>query len=73
LTVNDDIDSLLNEEKKKKINIKNAFLKEPKLSFKIENKIINLTYSNLDYVVVKFYLIDLEVLFSRTPFLKQVK
>ncbi len=71
-TVNDDIDSIIDEERKKKVNVKNAFLKEPKLAFTIENQSINITYHNVDYFIIKFYLIDLEVLFSRTPFFKQV-
>ena len=63
----------MDEERKKKVNVKNAFLKEPKLTFAIENQNINITYQNMDYIIIKFYLIDLEVLFSRTPFFKQVK
>jgi hypothetical protein len=67
----DDIDMIMDEERKKKQTSKFVAEKEPKLSFTIENKSLQIIYSNLSSINIKFYLIDLEILFSRTPFIKQ--
>jgi hypothetical protein len=45
---------------------------ESKLSFTVSDKSLKITYSNISKFTIKFYLIDLEILFSRTPFIKQV-
>jgi hypothetical protein len=68
----EDIDSLIDEEKKKKQITKNAIKTEPNLSFTIDNRALSINYSNIPSVTIKFYLIDLEILFSRTPFITQV-
>ena len=66
-----DIDAILDEEKKKKQKVKNVIEAEPKLVFTIENKSqLNISYSNISEIFIKFYLIDLEILFSSTPFIK---
>jgi len=39
--------------------------------FDIEDKTIELRYKNLDKVRVNYYLMDIELLFSRNPFVKQ--
>jgi len=67
-----DMDKLIDEEKKKKQLTKEVIAAEPKLSFSIENKNLQITYSNVTSINIKFYFIDLEILFSRRPFLKQV-
>ncbi|CAD8142905.1 unnamed protein product [Paramecium octaurelia] len=45
--------------------------KEETLTSVIEGNEIQITYSNLNKVVIQFYKIDLEILFSRNPFLNQ--
>ena len=39
------------------------------LQIELDKKDILITYSNIEMVTVNFYEIDLEVLFSRTPFI----
>jgi hypothetical protein len=66
-----DIDSLIDEEKKKKQATKNVVATEPKLQFTVESdRTLKIIYQNIDKFTIKFYLIDLEILFSRTPFIK---
>lgn len=45
---------------------------EPQMDFTIEHKTIHIDYVNIDNVKINYYIIDLEVLFSKTPFLTQV-
>jgi hypothetical protein len=45
--------------------------KEPTLDFKIENNNIVLNYENIQSCTVRIYKIDLEILFSKNPFLIQ--
>ena len=66
------MDKLIDQEKKKKQLTKEVIATEPKLTFSIENKNLQIIYSNLASINIKFYFIDLEILFSRRPFLKQV-
>jgi len=65
-------DDILKQQKSEKNKKKNTQLKEPKLSMKIEYKKIHINYTNIERIFVKFYLIDLEILFSTSPFFKQV-
>lgn len=65
-----DIDSLIDEDKKKKQMAKKVIATQPTLSFALENKSLQIHHSNLSSIKIKFYLIDLEILFSRTPFIK---
>ncbi len=44
---------------------------EPSLDFKVESKKVKLTYQNLKSVTVNYYLMDIELLFSRNPFVQQ--
>jgi hypothetical protein len=67
-----DIDSLVDEESRRKLLNKKVARSEPNLSFSIDNKSLQILYSNITSLTVKFYLIDLEILFSRTPFITQV-
>ena len=46
--------------------------KEPSFEFEIESGKIQLTHQNLDRVTVNFYQVDLELLFSRNPFVRSV-
>jgi len=72
LEVFSDVDSLMDEEKRKKQLTKNIDMHEPRLSFKVENQELHNKYTNIKQINVKFYLIDLEILFSRTPFIQSV-
>jgi hypothetical protein len=44
---------------------------EPGFEFTLENKAIQLTWQNLETVRVNYYLMDVELLFSRNPFVQQ--
>ncbi|MCE9531461.1 MAG: hypothetical protein K8T89_10125 [Planctomycetes bacterium] len=44
---------------------------EPGFEFTLDNKAIQLTWQNLDTVKVNYYLMDVELLFSRNPFVQQ--
>jgi len=43
--------------------------KETQLSLELNGQTITIDYKNLKEAIIKFYIIDLEILFSRTPFL----
>ena len=43
----------------------------PNFDFNVEAKKINLTYQNLQQVKINYYLMDVELLFSRNPFVQQ--
>jgi hypothetical protein len=43
----------------------------PSLEFEVESGKINLTYANIKNVDISYYLMDLELLFSRNPFVQQ--
>jgi hypothetical protein len=45
---------------------------EPSFEFTLEQKSINLGWQNLQTVRVNYYLMDVELLFSRNPFVQQV-
>lgn len=45
---------------------------EPSLDFTVEAKKISLNYRNLETVQINFYEMDVELLFSRNPFVQQV-
>jgi hypothetical protein len=45
---------------------------EPGFAFTLDNKQIQLTWQNLDQVDVDYYLMDVELLFSRNPFVQEV-
>jgi hypothetical protein len=44
---------------------------EPGVEFTIDSKNINLTWQNVDACKVNYYLMDVELLFSRNPFVQQ--
>ena len=57
----------LNENNKQKT-------KEQKfLSAEIKNTEINIIYKNISELIIKFYLIDIEILFTKSPFIKETK
>ena len=53
--------------------IKKQAKKEPSLTVEVKNEktAIEIESFNVKAVTVKFYIIDVEILFSRTPFLKE--
>jgi hypothetical protein len=69
---NGDDNAFLTEEQKKQ-KYKQSIKKEPRLACELSSEIqgqLNLEVANIKQVSVKFYIIDAEILFSRTPFLK---
>ncbi|PCI31418.1 MAG: hypothetical protein COB53_13230, partial [Elusimicrobia bacterium] len=44
---------------------------EPSFEFKVESRTVALNYQNLNEFRVNYYLMDIELLFSRNPFIKQ--
>jgi len=44
---------------------------EPGFEFTLDNKAIQLNWQNLDSVKINYYLMDVELLFSRSPFVQQ--
>jgi hypothetical protein len=66
-----DVEAILDEEAKKKKMKKIAQSEDVNLAFTIENRTLQITHSKSpQIIVIKFYLIDIEVLFSRSPFIK---
>ncbi len=45
--------------------------RQPSLDFDVQAKTVSLKYQNLRQVTVNYYLMDLELLFSRNPFVQQ--
>jgi len=45
---------------------------QPSFAFDVESKKITLKYQNLNAATVNYYLMDIELLFSRNPFVQQV-
>jgi hypothetical protein len=45
--------------------------KEPSFDFTVEGKTLQLTWQNVETVRVNYYLMDVELLFSRNPFVQQ--
>lgn len=45
---------------------------EPSFDFTVESRKINVEYRNLETVTINFYEMDVELLFSRNPFVQQV-
>ncbi len=60
-------------EEKRKQKYKKQIKKEPMVTFEISEKeqgVIEVEVANVKSITVKFYIIDAEILFSRTPFIK---
>jgi hypothetical protein len=64
----DNFEDTENERKRKQVKM------EPQMDFTVDTqtKSIHLDYINVERVKVNFYLIDLEILFSKTPFISSV-
>ena len=46
---------------------------EEPLNIEIKDQNINIIYKNISQIKVKYYLIDIEILISHTPFVKETK
>ena len=70
-----DYDEIITNEEKEKTK-KEKYKAESEELLTIEKKdqnSINITYKNITEITVKYYLIDIEILFSRSPFVKKTK
>ena len=67
----EDIDQ--EDETKRKANLKKSINLEPLLHCELDNtnKQIKVEYNNIPSILIKYYVIDPEVMFSRAPFLNQ--
>lgn len=68
-----DIDHQINQEEEdsKDKNLKKSMELEPYLHSELKGKRIQVDYENVESIDIKYYIIDPEILFSRTPFLVQ--
>eukprot|EP00825_Cyclidium_porcatum_P021665 TRINITY_DN24093_c0_g1_i2.p1 TRINITY_DN24093_c0_g1~~TRINITY_DN24093_c0_g1_i2.p1 ORF type:complete len:319 (-),score=42.97 TRINITY_DN24093_c0_g1_i2:50-889(-) len=68
-----DGDAIQQDQKVKTEYDKNAqsSQKEESLSFELDNQNLVIYYQNISKIKISYYIIDLEILFSRSPFLKQ--
>ena len=60
-------------EEQKKLKYKKSIKMEPRLGFEVSEKeqgVLEVEAANIKKICLKFYIIDAEILFSRTPFLK---
>ena len=60
-------------EEQRKLKLKQSMKKEPRLTFEIsetDKGLLEVESANIKSIALKFYIIDAEILFSRTPFLK---
>jgi len=62
---------IIGEENKNKLNQNDAHQDEIFLSLEIKNSDINILYKNISELILKFYKIDIEILFTRSPFIKE--
>ena len=51
----------------------NKVKEEEVLNIELKDQDINIIYKNISEITVKYYLIDIEILFSRSPFVKKTK
>ncbi len=59
------------QEDRKEVSKKKQIKTEPQLAIALEGKEVVVEYNSITEVAVKYYIIDLEILFSRAPFLTQ--
>lgn len=60
-------------EEQKKQKYKQSVKKEPRLQVEVSSELqnIQIDLANIKQLIIKFYIIDAEILFSRTPFLQK--
>ena len=61
------------EEKELSKKEKHKAESEEILNIELKDQEINIIYKNISNITVKYYLIDIEILFSRSPFVKKTK
>ena len=70
-TINFDEEINKEEELSRKDKFKSE--SEESLNMEVKDQNINIIYKNISEIKVKYYLIDVEILFSRSPFVKKTK
>eukprot|EP01022_Parablepharisma_sp_SALTPOND_P023502 TRINITY_DN4_c0_g1_i6.p1 TRINITY_DN4_c0_g1~~TRINITY_DN4_c0_g1_i6.p1 ORF type:complete len:2304 (-),score=338.43 TRINITY_DN4_c0_g1_i6:3914-10825(-) len=70
INIEEDMENV-EEEERKEVSKKKKIKTETQLNIALEGKDVVVDYNNITEVTVKYYIIDLEILFSRTPFLTQ--
>ena len=69
-----DFDKIITEEEKEKSKKeKNKDESEEILNIELKGEQIHIKYKNISNMTIKYYLIDIEILFSRSPFIKNTK
>ena len=66
-------EEIVKEEKEKSKREKNKAESEEILNIELKDQDINILYKNISELTIKYYLIDIEILFSRSPFVKRTK
>ena len=66
-------EKITEEEKEVSKKEKHKAESEEALSIELKDQEININYKNISDITVKYYLIDIEILFSRSPFVKKTK
>jgi len=61
------------EEKELSKKEKHKAESEEVLNIELKDQDINIIYKNISEITIKYYLIDIEILFSRSPFVKKTK
>jgi len=63
---------IIDEENERKLKVMQIVEKAPKLSFTLKDKkSIEILFNNLSEITINFYFINIEILFSRNPFIQQ--
>ena len=66
-------EEITKEEKEQSKKEKHKAESEEILNIELKDQEINIIYKNIDEFNVTYYLIDIEILFSRAPFVKKTK
>ena len=66
-------EEITKEEKEQSKKEKHKAESEEILNIELKDQDINIIYKNISEFTVKYYLIDIEILFSRSPFVKKTK
>jgi hypothetical protein len=69
-----DFDEKITEEEKESLKSERHKTElEESLNIELKDQSININYRNVSTITIKYYLIDIEILFSRSPFVKKTK
>ena len=66
-------DEKIKSEDESSQKVKDIIESDQALSLDVKNKEINIFYKNISELEIKYYLIDIEILFSRSPFVQNTK